>query len=34
VIFDRSRIDKIERQFSSEGMVCGKRSRENRAYRR
>lgn len=34
VIFDRSRIDRIERQFSSEGMVCGKRSREDAAYQR
>jgi hypothetical protein len=34
VIFDRSRIDKIEREFSSEGMVTGKRSREDAAYKR
>lgn len=34
VIFDRSRIDKIEREFSSEGMTCGKRSREDPAYKR
>lgn len=34
VVFDRSRIDKIEREFSSDGMTCGKRSREDPAYKR
>ena len=34
VVFDRSRIDKVERAFSTDGFVCGKRSREDPAYRR
>jgi hypothetical protein len=34
VVFDRSRIDKIERMFSAEGLVCGRRSREDPAYKR
>jgi hypothetical protein len=34
VIFDRSRIDKIEREFPTEGFVTGKRSREDPAYKR
>lgn len=34
VVFDRSRIDKVERAFTTEQYVCGKRSREDPAYRR
>jgi hypothetical protein len=34
VIFDRSRIDKVDRAFSTEGFVVGKRSREDPAYKR
>jgi ketosteroid isomerase-like protein len=34
VVFDRSRIDKIEKSFSIEEYVCGKRSREDPVYKR
>ena len=34
VVFDRSRIDKVEREFSIDKFVCGKRSREDPAYKR
>jgi ketosteroid isomerase-like protein len=34
VVFDRSRIDKIEKAFSIEEYVCGKRSREDPVYKR
>ncbi len=34
VIFDRSRVDPVGKTFSTEGFVCGKRSREDPAYLR
>jgi ketosteroid isomerase-like protein len=34
VIFDRSRIDKVEKVFRTDGFVTGKRSREDPAYKR
>src|SRR5208282_4387980 len=34
VVFDRSRIDTVERSFSTERFVCGKRTREDPAYQR
>jgi hypothetical protein len=34
VVFDRSRIDKVEKVFRTEGFVTGKRSREDPAYKR
>ena len=34
VVFDRSRIDRVEKAFSIEEYVCGKRSREDPVYKR
>lgn len=34
VVYDRSRIDKIEKVFTTEQYVCGKRTREDLVYKR